>query len=279
MKPHGNQNPPDVPESELVSLWERLARDPEDAEAAEAIVRRFQPLVESQLSRARARLPQHVDAEEMQTAGLEALFLATRKYKKDLGVSFENYARKRIWGAMIDRLRGIDGVPRAARRASKLLSSAKLKFSQREGRTPGHEELAEEIGTTQADLSRLQRQAQIANPLSLDAVGHPGRGQSSSTILRAVTLPSATDENPLRKLTDGETRELLVQGLLTLPDRERAILVLYYNEGIMFTEIATAMDVSESRISQMHARALERLRRFILSPEARLKHEHNEQSE
>ena len=259
-------NAADKPGSDDDALWERLSNNPEDNDASEILIKKYLPLVHAELGRARSRLPRHVDIQELEAAGLEALFMAIRNFRRSFGVNFESYARKPIWGAMIDRLRGLDGVPRTARRASKLLSNANISFTQRTGRTADVDELAAEMGTSAVQLGRLERQAQVSNKLSLDVVCQNGHADESGAGLSAAVNLSKDEDSPLEKLADAETQELLVQGLMTLPDRERSILVLYYHEGIMFTEIAAAMDVSESRVSQMHSRALERLKRYMLTP-------------
>ena len=135
---------------------------------------------------------------------------------------------------------------------------------QRTSRTPSPEELAAEAGIPPEKLSRLERQAQAADKVSVDAhnTNHDANASSSSASLIA-NLSTAEQDGPLAQLALAELKQLLVEGLKKLSDRERSILVLYYYEGIMFNEIAAAMSVSESRISQLHARALDRLKRYI----------------
>lgn len=257
------------PPTQIALLWKRFSADRSDAEALDELVRHFTPLVRSELRRARSRFPSHIDSEELEAAGLEALFLSVRDFNVALGCSFEGYSKKRIWGAMVDRVRRMDGIPRTALRAAKTLSAARSHFHQRHGRAPDHDELAGELGVSPEQLGRLERQAQVSNKLSLDVSRHGGNAEDSGAELAAVSHLQAREDNPLQNMAGAEMRGLLLEGLKALPERERSILVLYYNEGIMFTEIAAAMDVSESRISQMHTRALERLKRYLTCPAAR----------
>lgn len=257
------------PPAQAVSLWKRLSDDRADTEALDELVRMYSPLVRSELRRARARFPSHIDIEELEAAGMEALFLSIRDFNPAFGCSYEAYSNKRIWGAMVDCVRRMDGIPRTALRAAKTLTAANASFRQRHGRTPDLEELAIEAGVSPEQLGRLERQARISNKLSLDVSSNPSGADESGAELTAVTQLQAREDNPLLHMANMEMRELLVEGLKALPERERSILVLYYNEGIMFTEIAAAMEVSESRVSQMHTRALERLKRYLTCPAAR----------
>lgn len=249
-------------------LWQRLNTDRRDSDAMDELVRLYRPLVRSELSRARSRFPRHIDPDELEAAGMEALFLSIRDFNAELGCSFEAYSKRRIWGAMVDRVRRLDGIPRTALRAAKTLNTANTRFRQKHGRSPDDEELATEAGVAPEQLGRLERQAQIATKLSLD-VSLGGGASESGAEIPSVTNLTGREDNPLLNMANSEMRALLVQGLKALPERERSILVLYYTEGIMFTEIAAAMEVSESRVSQMHSRALERLKRYLTCPAAR----------
>jgi RNA polymerase sigma factor FliA len=256
----------------LGGLWARLTANANDTAAADELVREYLPLVRAELSRARARFPKHVDRDELETSALEGLYVSVRSFDPTFGVSFESYARKRIWGSILDRVRSLDGIPRSIRRATKTLNEANQRFVQEHGRRPDWNELAEEAGVDESRLSYLQRQAQFSNKLSLDAPHHEDMsfdGGDASAFSNEIRAPEY--DNPLKRVTDTETKKLLVEGMQALDERERAILVLYYHEGIMFNEIAAAMNVSESRISQLHSRALDRLKRYITCDDARRK--------
>jgi len=207
-----------------------------------------------------AKLPTHIDRQELEAAGYEGLFMAVRSYSRDHGVPFRAYAHKRIWGAIVDRLRSMDNAPRAARRASRSLNEARNNFIQRLGRVPDHNELALEMGVDHDALRKLERHAQLSRPVSIDAMT-----SSDDADARAAYRDNfgVAADNPLNKLANDELKSLLLAGLQSLPDRERAILALHYSDGIRFNEIAAAMEVTESRISQLHSRALERLKAFI----------------
>ena len=243
-------------------LWQRLRDQPDDALAWEGLLDYYRWVVQAELGKARARLPRHIDAEELAAAGQEALFLSIRSFQPERNLHFENYARTRIRGAMIDRVRALDGTPRTARRAAKTLARATQDFTKRMGRAPDMEELGREAGLSVPDLDRVIRRAKLARKLSLEAFIENENTElavdGSPPILR-----DAVEDNPLHKMVGAEQLAAVVEALKQLPERERAIMVLHYRQGVMFTQIAAGMEVSESRVSQMHARALSRLRQYL----------------
>lgn len=252
------------PVSALDNLWSQHRSDPGDRTAVEQLILHYRPLVRSEVNHARSRFPKFIDAEELETAGLEALFFAVESFDASYGTSFECYARRRISGAILDRIRSLDGVPRTIRRASKTIGNATAKFEQRNGRKPSFEELAAEAGVTEDELSTLERRARMSSRLSLDVLisGRPSDGPEDDCSA-GDCIPSRRENEPLKKLASDEMKAMLATAIQELPDRERSILVLHYHEGIMFSEIAAAMEISESRVSQLHTRALERLKRSL----------------
>lgn len=247
---------------DLPALWLRWQDDPHDATTQEALLAAHMGLTEREVLRLAVRIPKHVDREDLRLAALEALYLALQNFDLKLGTCFEAYARKRIRGALIDMLRNQDGVPQNFRRATQCLAAATQNFRNRHARAPCGEELADELKVTSGELRRLEFQSQAAGRLSLDA---QPRSESRESGLRGGSLMSnlGRQDNPLERMIDTETRDALVDALQVLPEREHAILVLHYYEGIRFNEIAAAMSVSEPRISQLHSMALQRLREHL----------------
>lgn len=244
-------------EAEDRAAWERFRAEPEDPESRDALVRRYLPLVKSEAQRMSAHLPSHIDRQELLAEGAAGLLHAIHHYDASLGVTFTAYARRRVWGAMLDRVRGLAGVPRSFHQAVRQIDRALDAFLNRHDRQPSEEELAEELKISVAELHVLQRQASQSQMLSLDA----GTDQDAGRPM-AATIPAAGErsDSPLDGLVEKETREHLVKAMQALPDRERAVLVLHFHEGVMLKEIALAMDVSESRVSQLLSQALQRLK-------------------
>lgn len=248
-------------------LWQRLHDDPQDRDAQEQLVERHLLLVAAELKRISYHLPKHLDRDELYAEGLTGLLAAVTNYRLGMGVAFEAYARKRIWGSMMDRVRSLGGVPRSSRQAARQLTGAIGRFLGEHGRQPDEGELARALNVTVEALHELERQAGLAQTLSLD---HAAASDDGATVSYAETLADrkASDTSALDRLEERESKALLAKGIKSLPDRERAVLVLYYHENLMLKEIAEAMNVSESRVSQLHNRAIFRLRAFVGRVEA-----------
>lgn len=249
-------------------LWQRLQYDPQDRSAQEQLVERHLTLVAAELKRISYHLPKHIDRDELYTEGLTGLLAAVTNYRADMGVAFEAYARKRIWGSMMDRVRSLGGVPRSSRHAARQLTGAIGRFLGEHGRQPDEAELARALNVSIDDLHELERQAGLAQTLSLDHAAPSDDGGSSVTYAETLADRKASDTSALDRLEERESKALLAKGIKSLPDRERAVLVLYYHENLMLKEIAEAMNVSESRVSQLHNRAIFRLRAFVGRVEA-----------
>jgi RNA polymerase sigma factor FliA len=244
-------------------LWERLRSNRENPEARERLVERYLPLAKTELARLSAQIPSHIDRQELYAEGIVGLLAAVTNFDSSQGVEFTAYARRRIWGAMLDRLRSLGGVPRSSRQAARRITHAIQQFANRENRQPDEAELAAEVGVPVEALHELERQASLAQFLSLDCDSAGPGNEVPATLGDQIEDREKQAAQPLDQLIAKELRAHLVDGLRTLPDRERAVLVLYYHQNLMLKEIAAAMQVSESRVSQLHSRALLRLRAFI----------------
>lgn len=245
------------------ALWERLRNGRDDPEARELLVERHLALVKAELGRLSAQIPSHIDRQELYAEGIVGLLAAVTHYDQSQGVEFTSYARRRIWGAMLDRLRSLGGVPRSSRQAARRITQALQRFANRENRQPDEAELAVEIGVPVEALHELERQASLAQFLSLDCDNAGPDNETPGSLAEQLEDRDRRVAQPLDQLIAKELQAHLVDGLRSLPDRERAVLVLYYHQNLMLKEIAAAMSVSESRVSQLHSRALLRLRAFI----------------
>ena len=244
-------------------LWERLRVDPSDAVAKEQLVEHHLPLVKAELGRLSAQIPSHIDRQELYAEGIVGLLSSVSNYDPTQNVEFVSYARRRIWGSMLDRLRSLGGVPRSSRQAVRRITQALRTFVNRESRQPDESELAAEIGVPVEALHELERQANLAQSYSLDCENTGQENGLPGTFAEHLQDHDRRSDPPLEKVIAKEMQAHLVDGLRALPDRERAVLVLYYHQNLMLKEIAAAMDVSESRVSQLHSRALLRLRAFL----------------
>jgi RNA polymerase sigma factor for flagellar operon FliA len=245
------------------ALWDRLRNGRDDPEAREVLVERHLPIVKGELGRLSAQIPSHIDRQELYAEGIVGLLAAVTNFDQAQGVEFTSYARRRIWGAMLDRLRSLGGVPRSSRQAARRITQALQRFTNRQNRQPDETELATEVGVPVEGLHELERQASLAQFLSLDCDNAGPDSETPGSLADQIEDRNQRVAQPLDQLIAKELRAHLVDGLRALPDRERAVLVLYYHQNLMLKEIAAAMSVSESRVSQLHSRALLRLRAFI----------------
>lgn len=217
-------------------------------------------LVRSVARRLARRLPPSVDLDDLVSTGTIGLINAVDRFDPSRGVPFEAYAEIRIRGAMIDAVREADWTPRTVRSAGKRLEDTRERIHAATGRDPSASELSELLGVSMSRFQRLRRRVATSRTISIDAPA----GVASTTPL-VDALPS-DDNDPLITILDFELRDRLVDAIHTLPERERTVLLMHYEGGLKFREIGATMGVTESRICQIHTRAVERLR-TTLEPE------------
>lgn len=216
-----------------------------------------QPLVRSIARSISRRLPPHVDFEDLIAAGNLGLVEAATRFDGTRQVRFTSYAEVRIRGAILDHLRAGDWASRSLRRSGRALRGAEDEVTSRTGQNPSAPELAANMGISLDCYYQLQADLDGVNVVSIYQETHDGAAE-----LHAIAAP--LDEDPLFRYLKGETRERIAEALFTLPERERLVLTLYYYEELNMKEIASVLNVVESRISQLHLSALKRLRTTLL---------------
>jgi RNA polymerase sigma factor for flagellar operon FliA len=213
------------------------------------------PIVRFLARRIHERLPQHVDIEDLVSAGVVGLMDAFAKFDPDKKVQFRSYAQFRIRGAILDSLRTLDWSPRELRRKGRAVEEAIRVLTARLGRPPGENEVAQEMGLG------LDEYQQLLGDLKGLEIGtlHIERNEDSGEEELAY-VPGRPEEDPLFRCLRGELEERLADAILHLPDRERLVMSLYYYEEMTMREIGLALGVVESRVSQVHASAVAHLR-------------------
>lgn len=204
------------------------------------------PLVKYVVGRVRSGLPQNVDANDLVSEGVVGLIDAIDKFDPARGLQFQTYAVARIRGAIIDSLRASDWVPRSVRAKLKEIERAQTALESSLGRSPDDEEIASELGIPLAELQEIYSKAAYTSVASLDEIGMDADDVGPST--------PALDE------ADDDMKQVLVQVVRQLPERDQVIIALYYYEGLTLAEIGQVLGVSESRVSQLHTRAALTLR-------------------
>jgi RNA polymerase sigma factor for flagellar operon FliA len=213
------------------------------------------PIVRFLARRIHERLPQHVDIEDLVSAGVVGLMDAFSKFDPAKKVQFRSYAQFRIRGAILDSLRTLDWSPRELRRKGRAVEEAIRVLTARDGRAPGESEIAAEMGLALEDYQQLLGDLKGLEIGTL----HMERNEDSGEEELAY-VPGRPEEDPLFRCLRGELEDRLAEANANLPDRERLVMTLYYYEEMTMREIGLALGVVESRVSQVHASAVAHLR-------------------
>jgi RNA polymerase sigma factor FliA len=240
---------------ELWKLYHRRA----DTHTENALVEQYVPLVRAVVGRLAMTLPDHVDSDDLHSAGLIGLLQALRNYDPSSGTSFEGYARRRIRGAMLDELRRMDWVPRTVHEKARRIQRLMSEQEQRLGRTPTEPEMARAMKISVAEYSELLDEVRPAAFLCLDAA--PSADSDDHGSLYEV-VPN-NDDGPAEETSQRELKQVILERLKELPDMQRKVLALYYGEDLHLREIAEAFDLTESRICQIHSQAILSIRAYL----------------
>jgi RNA polymerase sigma factor for flagellar operon FliA len=221
--------------------------------ASDSLVRQYTPLVKRIAHHMIARLPASVQLDDLVQAGMMGLLDAASRFDEAQGIQFETFAAQRVRGAMLDELRESDWLPRSARKAQRDIDTAMQKVQQRERRAATESEVAREMNVPLSQYQQLLSDARGSQLVHIDEL----QGDDESFFER--NLPDERDE-PSAKLADKRFKKALVEQIGTLPEREKLMMSLYYEEELNFREIAAVLGVTESRVCQMHSQAVSRLR-------------------
>ncbi len=216
---------------------------------------RHMPLVRRIAQRLLARLPANVELDDLVQAGMIGLMEAVERFDQAHGIAFEAYATSRVRGAMLDELRAGDWLPRSARRSQRDIEGAIHRLEQRLQRAPGEAEIAGELHLTVAGYRALVNSARGAQIVHFDDLGVGGEGED---YLERHAIGTAAD--PSQVLFAKRFQNALADSIEPLPERERQLMSMYYEQDMNLREIGAVMGVTESRACQLHSRAVSRLR-------------------
>jgi len=249
---------------ELRELWRRCKEEGDDR-ARERLVVAYSPLVKYVAGRMASGLPSHVEEADLISYGLLGLIGAIERYDLEREIKFETFAVSRIKGAIIDELRSLDWVPRSVRARARDIEKAHTKLENNLHRAPSEEEMAKELGISEEDLRDGLLEIANSSILALDdlwTVADPAGGQIS--LLDTIRDPNAID--PQAEIDAAELKDRLAESIESLPDRERLVIALYYYENLTLREIGEVLGVTESRVSQLHTKAVLGLRTHLQKP-------------
>lgn len=240
--------------TEREKLWETYQKNP-SPEIREQIILEYAPLVKIVAGRLSMYLGYNVEYDDLVGYGIFGLIDAIDKFNSQKDVKFETYASLRIRGSILDQIRKMDWIPRTVRQKQKKLDEAIKRIEMKTGKNATDEEIAEEVGITDEELSIWQSQLKITNVVSLNEFVEQG----SEPVMDAKG--NSHFIQPEDKIEENELKEVLKDTLGTLTEKERRVIEFYYYEELTLKEISKILGVSESRISQLHTKALLKMRK------------------
>jgi RNA polymerase sigma factor FliA len=249
-------------ESVIETLW-RDYKQTASQSARDRLILHYSPLVKFVAGRVGVGLPQSVDQADLASYGVFGLIDAIEKFEPERGFKFETYAIARIRGAIIDELRSYDWVPRSIRAKARSIERALSKLENELRRTPSDAELADELGYTEEELAATLSQISFVGIVALDEVLSGDRSEGAT--LGDTIADRAGD--PLEKYEVEEMKHILADAINRMPERERLVLTLYYYEALTLAEIGSVLGVTESRVCQIHTKAILQLRSRLTEPE------------
>jgi RNA polymerase sigma factor for flagellar operon FliA len=245
-------------ENALAELW-RAFKDTADKELRERLILHYSPLVKYVAGRVGVGLPPNIEQADLVSYGIFGLIDAIEKFDLSRAIKFETYAISRIKGAIIDELRAIDWIPRSVRYKAREVEKAYAALEAKLHRTPSEAEVAGELGIELGELHNIFSQVSFVNVVALDELLNVG-GDRGDKLSLVDTLEDTKAEDPVAAFETEETKYLLARAINTLPEREKIVVTLYYYEGLTLAEIGQVLGVTESRICQMHTKAVLQLR-------------------
>jgi RNA polymerase sigma factor for flagellar operon FliA len=245
------------------SLWREYART-RDRATRDRLILTYAPLVKYVAGRLGSGLPAHVDEGDLTSYGLLGLIGAIERFDPERDIKFETYAIARIKGSIIDELRALDWVPRSVRSRARDIERAITELEAKFGRAPTDEEIADKVGITTVELEDSLTAISRSSIAALDELWSVS-GQGGDTVALIDTIEDTQGPQPQTALDATEVKEALGEAIARLPEREKLVVTLYYYEELTLREIGEVLGVTESRVSQLHTKAVLRLKARLAS--------------
>lgn len=228
-----------------------------DGKLRDQLIMDYAPLIRFVAQRIAARLPSNIDIDDLISAGVIGLMDAIEKYDPSRDNKFKTYAEFRIRGAILDELRSQDWVPRSVRDKAKKIEKTYAELEQKFGRAVSDQELSAALGVGLSEYYDMVAKVKAVTLLSIDELSGPNQ-QDRKSLLEC--LENVGSKNPFTQLKSKGVRELLIKNIEDLPEKQKLVLSLYYYEDLNLKEIGRILEVTESRVSQLHTQAVEKLR-------------------
>ncbi len=242
---------------ELAQLWARYFDDHENKELRDTLILQYIYLTKYVVGRVKVALPPTFSFEDISSYGVEGLIDAIEKFSPKMGARFETYALVRIRGTIIDKIRAQDFLPRSVRKKIKDVKEAQDELKKQFGRAATNSEIANYLGIEKEKVEQL-----LSDDTTITSL-YDKKGSTDGDIEIIDTIQDSHSQAPHEKMEEKDVKKELEDALKRLPERERTIMVLYYHENMTLKEIGEAINVSESRISQLHAQAIMKLKNLL----------------
>jgi RNA polymerase sigma factor for flagellar operon FliA len=238
----------------VAAAWDKYKSNGSTA-ARDQLILHYSPLVKYVAGRVAVGLPSNIEQADLMSYGIFGLIDAIDKYDRSKNVKFETYAISRIRGAIIDELRAIDWVPRSVRFKAREVEKAYASLENRLKRPPSDAEIAEELGISSSDLTHIYSQLSNVSLIALDEITAMDGGKGDKLSL-LDTLEDTKTASPMEAFESEEMRQILVESINHLPEREKRVVTFYYFNGLTLAEIGQVLGVTESRVCQIHTKAV-----------------------
>ena len=244
-------------EEELVSLWESYLNDKSNKEVRDTLIVQYIYLIRYVVGRVKVTLPATISIEDIAGYGVEGLINAIERYSPQKNTRFETYALIRIRGAILDRIRAQDFLPRSVRKKIKDIKAAQEHLKQELGRMPTTQEVSNYLDMEPEKIIQLLSEDSTITSL------YDKKGSKDESVEIIDTIEDTNNLNPQEQAEEKNVKQELEKALLRLPERERIIMVLYYQENMTLREIGETIGMSESRICQLHAQGIMKLKNIL----------------
>lgn len=244
-------------ENELAALWGEYLKDKSNKSARDTLIVQYIYLIRYVVGRVKVTLPATISIEDIAGYGVEGLINAIERYSPQKNTRFETYALIRIRGAILDRIRAQDFLPRSVRKKIKDIKNAQEKLKQELGRMPTTTEVATFLDMDPEKVNQL-----LAEDTTMTSL-YDKRGNTEDSVEIIETIQDENKLNPQEKAEEQNVKQELEKALKRLPERERIIMVLYYQENMTLKEIGATINMSESRVCQLHAQGIMKLKNIL----------------
>lgn len=244
-------------DEQLEALWELYLQDRENKKVRDKLIVQYIYLARYVVGRVKVNLPPSFSFEDVVSFGIEGLIDAIEKYHPSKGAKFESYALMRIRGTIIDKIRSSDWLPRTLRRKIKEVKIATERLKQQIGRAPTTKEIADVMGITEEKIIEI-----MSSDVTINSI-YDKKGAGDDSVEIIDTIEDDKSSHPEDEMENKDAKKELEYALKKLPERERTLLVFYYHENMTLKEIGEAINVSESRVCQLHAQAIMKLRNIL----------------